>query len=98
MGVTAKLALQVYQRDNYTCVYCGSSGRTFEGWECLTIDHFNPNGGDHLENLVTACFPCNNCKNKQVWATRDEATTAIQRWKKERRDYWETHIRPTIRN
>jgi 5-methylcytosine-specific restriction endonuclease McrA len=47
----------VYRRDNYECVYCGSSNQ-----KSLTLDHVIPQskgGTDTWDNLVTACRPCN---------------------------------------
>ncbi len=49
----------IFQRDRYTCQYCGRQGRD------LTIDHVVPRhrGGRHAwENLVSACRPCNHRK------------------------------------
>lgn len=49
---------QVFERDDYRCVYCGEQ---FEPAE-LTVDHVQPRmrGGDHSTgNLVTACCGCN---------------------------------------
>lgn len=49
----------VFQRDNYTCQYCGI--RTND----LTIDHVVPRsrGGKHTwENVVSACRACNHRK------------------------------------
>jgi len=52
----------VFARDNYTCQYCGTeklSGKQ------LTIDHVKPKsrgGKNNFENVVTACFNCNNYK------------------------------------
>jgi CRISPR/Cas system Type II protein with McrA/HNH and RuvC-like nuclease domain len=50
----------VYRRDNFECVYCGSSNvRT------LTLDHVIPQskgGKDSWDNLVTACRSCNSEK------------------------------------
>ena len=51
----------VFKRDGYTCVYCGSEDK-----RKLTIDHVIPQsrgGKDTWENLVTACFKCNQEKN-----------------------------------
>jgi len=51
----------VYKRDNHTCVYCGCKNR-----QTLTIDHVIPKskgGKDTFENMVTACFDCNNEKD-----------------------------------
>jgi HNH endonuclease len=49
----------VFQRDSYTCRYCGSRGGRLE------CDHVVPvaDGGAHDEaNLRTACFGCNRKK------------------------------------
>lgn len=51
--------LEVFNRDQYTCQYCGRETRQ------LTLDHIIPRyqGGEHLwENLVSACIPCNRRK------------------------------------
>lgn len=45
----------VLSRDNYTCVYCGSTDN-------LHVDHAIPlvhGGSSEVENLVTACRECN---------------------------------------
>jgi 5-methylcytosine-specific restriction endonuclease McrA len=50
---------EVFQRDGYTCQYCGQTGRD------LTLDHVMPRhrGGAHTwENLVSACKACNHRK------------------------------------
>lgn len=50
----------VYRRDNYECVYCGSSYL-----KSLTLDHVIPQskGGENAwDNLVTACRTCNSEK------------------------------------
>ena len=46
----------IFQRDNYTCQYCGKSSGS------LTVDHIIPKergGIDDWKNLVTACLSCN---------------------------------------
>ena len=59
----SKVALSrdnVFKRDNYECVYCGCSNK-----RKLTLDHLIPKakgGKDTWENLVTACWRCNNEK------------------------------------
>lgn len=50
----------IYRRDNYECVYCGSSNI-----KSLTLDHVIPQskGGENAwDNLVTACRSCNGAK------------------------------------
>lgn len=55
---------RIFQRDDYTCTYCGERGKALE------CDHIHPvsRGGSHDdENLTTACRPCNRAKrNKTV--------------------------------
>ena len=51
--------LEVLNRDQYTCQYCGKESRQ------LTLDHVIPRhrGGEHTwENVVSACIPCNHRK------------------------------------
>jgi 5-methylcytosine-specific restriction endonuclease McrA len=51
---------EVFNRDGYTCQYCGRRGQ-----RDLTLDHVLPRhrGGRHTwENLVTACKTCNHRK------------------------------------
>lgn len=47
----------LFLRDGFTCVYCGSDAR-----EDLTFDHLIPRsrgGRTKWNNIVTACAPCN---------------------------------------
>ena len=51
--------LEVFNRDNHTCQYCGKVTRQ------LTLDHIIPRyrGGQHTwENVVSACATCNRRK------------------------------------
>ncbi len=52
----------IFLRDNHRCQYCGHSFRT----EDLTFDHVIPiakGGKKNWENIVTACWLCNNKKS-----------------------------------
>lgn len=54
-----RLRKGIFERDNYTCKYCGQIGGRLE------IDHAIPiaRGGDSKEeNLVTSCYRCNRSK------------------------------------
>lgn len=49
---------EVFARDAYCCVYCGTEGTP----DTLSVDHVQPRvrGGDHSAgNVVTACLACN---------------------------------------
>ena len=52
----------IFIRDHYQCQYCGKRFRT----EDLTFDHVVPiarGGKKNWENIVTACWRCNNLKS-----------------------------------
>ena len=70
-------AMKVFKRDHFRCQYCGLDGlHRFENWLILTVDHVHPHargGGRHMENLVTACQPCNLLKGKRVYASFEDA-------------------------
>jgi len=53
----------ILKRDGYKCAYCGRSDLP------LTIDHVIPRskgGKDTWENLVAACYRCNNKKGNRT--------------------------------
>jgi 5-methylcytosine-specific restriction endonuclease McrA len=83
----------IHLRDNHKCQYCGSS-------EHLTIDHVKPRkrGGEFSwENVVTACFRCNNKKGDKpleesglVLRTkpRKPSRTVLYRYASKEADVW----------
>ena len=59
--MTKKQRFEVFKRDLFICQYCGATPPT----AILEIDHIEPKskgGGDDIDNLITACFPCNRGK------------------------------------
>ena len=55
----------IFQRDQYTCQYCGCQPRDTE----LTIDHVLPRsrgGRTTWENVVLACVRCNTTKGNRL--------------------------------
>ncbi|MEX2158281.1 MAG: HNH endonuclease [Dehalococcoidia bacterium] len=62
---------EVFNRDRYTCLYCGRQTKD------LTLDHVMPRhrGGPHdWENLVSACKTCNH---RKAGRTPQEARMAL---------------------
>ena len=56
--VSPKVRFRIFERDNFTCVYCGCRANT----ENLHVDHIEPyskGGKTTLDNLVTSCSTCN---------------------------------------
>lgn len=53
----------VFQRDNFTCQYCGKRGVKLE---CDHIFPFSLGGRSTPENLVTACVTCNRSKGAKT--------------------------------
>ncbi|HEY33316.1 MAG TPA: HNH endonuclease [Dehalococcoidia bacterium] len=78
--------LEVFNRDNYTCQYCGKETRH------LTLDHVIPRyrGGPHTwENLVSACVSCNR---RKAGKTPEEAGMKLRRPPTTPRDYRFSYI------
>lgn len=56
-----KMRFEVFKRDQFTCQYCGATPPSV----VLECDHIVPvakGGGNEIDNLVTACGPCNRGK------------------------------------
>lgn len=63
--ITDKLRQSIFERDNYTCQYCGRSAYDTD----LEIEHIIPiskGGNDDTRNLVTACSECNRSKGARI--------------------------------
>jgi 5-methylcytosine-specific restriction endonuclease McrA len=89
--------LDVYQRDEFRCLYCGFDGSTFEGWRYLTVDHINPTGPrDELDNLATSCSYCNSCKGSDACKSLEEARELVKAHDANNRVYWESRVRPKM--
>lgn len=66
MHLSKRTRFKVFDRDDYTCRYCG---KTPADGITLEADHVIPKskGGDNsMENLVTSCFDCNRGKSDLV--------------------------------
>lgn len=59
----AVLRMTVFQRDNFTCQYCGKRGARLE---CDHVFPFSLGGKSTLENLVAACVSCNRSKGAKT--------------------------------
>ena len=77
--IKPKLRFQVFERDGFTCQYCG---RTPEQDEVvLNVDHTISvkNGGTNdIENLVTSCWDCNIGKGARSILKRTKTESDLQ--------------------
>lgn len=67
-AMSKKLRFDVFKRDGFACQYCGAHPPN----AVLEVDHVKAvsNGGTNdIDNLVTACFPCNRGKGAGDLAT-----------------------------
>ncbi|MFZ0963355.1 MAG: HNH endonuclease signature motif containing protein [Terriglobia bacterium] len=92
-------AMKVFRRDHFRCYYCGLDGlRDFETWLVLTIDHIHPHakgGARSMDNLVTACQPCNLLKGKRIYKSRQEAKEYVLAKREEWRQIYQEHAKAT---
>lgn len=69
--LTAKIRFKVFNRDGFTCVYCGRKSPEIT----LHVDHVIPvarGGSNHISNLVSACMQCNLGKRTDFIESRIE--------------------------
>lgn len=93
-GLSRQDAMKVFRRDRFECQYCGLDGLTsFENWLVLTIDYVHPRahgGSRKMDNLVTACRPCNLMKGTRVFTSIEAARRHVlarrEEWRKKYQD------------
>jgi hypothetical protein len=64
---TSLTDFNIFKRDDFRCIYCGKS--SIEDGVKLNVEHIIAldNGGTYdLDNLVTACRPCNGSKARTL--------------------------------
>lgn len=64
--ISPTLRFEIFQRDNFTCQYCG---RSKEHKAVLVVDHIVPysdGGKDEYSNLITSCQECNSGKSNKI--------------------------------
>lgn len=86
--VTHKLRFAVLERDKFTCHYCGRSPKTNPELE-LVVDHVIPieaGGKNEEENLVTACWECNEGKKNK----RLDSSLPVKVWRFNNQDILKT--------
>ena len=90
-------AMKIFRRDHFKCYYCGLDGQhDFENWLILTVDHVHPHakgGSRSMDNLVTACQPCNLLKGKRVYKSLQDAKDYVLAKRAEWRLHFEEQVK-----
>jgi HNH endonuclease len=98
--VTKKEGLQILERDEYRCQYCGLDGRaSFENALAMSVDFVVPRarkGKKDPHNLVACCRSCNMIKGKHIYRSFDEAKAYVLKRRAELRKTWEATVGPTL--
>lgn len=71
-GMSKKLRFDVFKRDGFECQYCGAAPPTVT----LHVDHICPvaeGGATVIDNLITACAPCNLGKGPRPLSVTPES-------------------------
>lgn len=75
----------IHARANRCCEYCRTCERV--SGQAMHVEHINPSGGNHLDNLCLACASCNLSKAKATAAIDPETALTValfnprqQRW------------------
>ncbi len=66
---------KVYERDKYTCQYCGYNLKNCNEFLPLHIDHIKPfscNGGNAMTNMVVSCQECNLLAHDKWFSSFEE--------------------------
>ena len=92
-------AMKVFRRDHFKCQYCGLDGlHRFENWLVLTVDHVHPHarGGQRsMDNLVTACQPCNLLKGQRTYESFEDAKKHVLAKREHWREVFQHQVGPS---
>ena len=100
--LSLKENLQILERDDYRCQYCGLDGRAnFENGLVMRVDFVVPRakkGKKDPKNLVACCGPCNTIKGTRVYKSFEDAKEYVLARRAELRKSWEAkQRRPTAK-
>ena len=92
--VTQKEGLQILERDQFRCRYCGLDGMaSFENALVMSVDFVVPRarrGKKDPRNLVACCRACNMIKGRRVYGSFEEAKAYVLGRREELRKGWES--------
>lgn len=92
--VTKQEGLEILERDQYRCQYCGLDGlASFENALAMSVDFVVPRarkGKKDPRNLVACCRSCNMIKGTRVYRSFDEARAYVLEQRDVLRQAWES--------
>jgi hypothetical protein len=92
--VTKQEGLEILERDQYRCQYCGLDGlASFENALVMSVDFVVPRarkGKKDPRNLVACCRSCNMIKGTRVYRSFDEARAYVLEQRDVLRQAWES--------
>lgn len=75
------LQTKIFERDNYTCRYCGKSSREYRALVMAHIRTASMCGDDRESNLITLCRHCyNHISNNEIRAKFETKENADYFW------------------
>jgi hypothetical protein len=96
--VTRRQGLEILERDQFRCRYCGLNGRaSFENALVMGVDFVLARarkGKNETDNLVACCRPCNVIKGRGLFNSFEEAKAFVLARREELRKAWVGHTDP----
>jgi len=90
--VTVREGIDILERDQYRCQYCGLDGMTsFDNALAMSVDFVVPRarkGKKDARNLVACCRACNMIKGRRVYNNFEEAKAYVLERRAELRKAW----------
>ena len=96
--VSREQGLQILERDQFRCRYCGLNGRaSFENALVMGVDFVVARarkGKSEADNLVACCRACNVIKGRRLFGSFDEAKAYVLARREELHKSWANHHQP----
>jgi len=91
--ISVQEGVQILERDQYRCQYCGLDGlASFDNALAMSVDFVVPRakkGKKSPTNLVACCGPCNTIKGTRMYKSFEHAKEYVLATREELRKAWE---------
>jgi len=91
MTISKKSRFEIFERDNFTCQYCGRKSPIV----ILELDHIIPkskDGSDEPTNLITSCRKCNQGKSTMILKDKILRVKRLQAEKQQQRQAFDKFL------